>query len=341
MSAALRVVTNSELTTRRRCAREHFFAYIQGYRPVDDVAEFRFGTAWHVGMEWWWAGRPLHECADQTLRGIEDPFERVKLRVLLHGYDARWRHETDFADVVAIESEFRAPFVNPATGHASRTFVRGGKLDVKLGRMFVEHKTTSEDIGLGSVYWNVLKLNTQVSTYYAGLKALGHECDGCLYDVVRKPGIRPGSVPLVDDERVKIVHDANGERVRTKDGKKWRESSDTAQGYVLQTRLETPEEYEERLIENVAENPDRYYQRGEVVRLEEEEREANRDAWQQLRQLRDDELANRHPRNPDSCKRYNRLCGFFRVCCGEDRLQNPASFVKLDNVHPELSASLG
>jgi hypothetical protein len=337
----LRVVTNSELTTRRRCPREHYFAYIQGYRAVDDVDEFRFGTAWHVGMEWWWAARPLHECVDAMIEGIEDPFERAKLRVLMHGYDARWRPETNFADVVAIEAEFRAPFINPATGAASRTFVRGGKLDVRMGRSFVEHKTTSEDIGLGSVYWSVLKLNTQVSTYYAGLKQLGHECNGCLYDVVRKPGIRPSQVPLVDADGVKIVHDANGERVRTKDDKKWRQTADTALGYVLQTRAETPDEYEERLIDNVAENPDRYYQRGEVVRLEAEEYAANLDSWHQLRQLRDDELADRHPRNPDSCKRYGRLCPYFRVCCGEDRLQNPASFVKLDNVHPELSAGLG
>jgi hypothetical protein len=209
---------------------------------------------------------------------------------------------------------------------------------VLLRRRFVEHKTSSEDIGLGSAYWKRLTLDPQVSTYYAGAKSLGHEVDGCLYDVIRKPALRPSQVPLRDADDVKIVFDAQGERVRTKDGKKWRETGDTAQGYVLQTRDETPEEFEARLTEEVASNPDKYYQRGEVVRLEADELEAQQDAWQLTRAMREGELAEAFPRNPDSCLRFGRTCGYLDICTGVASLEDTSRFEQVDNIHPELSA---
>lgn len=322
---------------RRRCPREHFYSYIQGYRSLDDVEALQFGTRWHKGMEPWWRGEGLDAAIAAALEDVDNHFEAAKLRVLLRGYDARWGHETH--DVVAVEREFRAAVINPETGAPSRTFVHGGKIDVLLGRKFVEHKTTSEDIGFGSVYWRTLTMDSQVSTYYAGSKSLGIDVDGCVYDVVKKPGLRPSQVPLVDEDGVKIVLDANGERVRIKSGKKWRETGDAGEGYVLQTRPETPDEFEARLMEEVAGNPDKYFQRGEVVRLEAEEREAALDVWQLTRAMREDELAGRHPRNSDACKRFGRMCDFFGVCCGEASLDDTSRFKRLDNVHQELSAS--
>jgi hypothetical protein len=328
------VITNSELSVARRCRREHYFAYVLGYRSAGDVEALRFGTAWHRGLEALWLGRGLDEAIVAVTDGIEDWAEASRLRVLLVAYDARWGDELR-DEVVAVEQAFRAPVINPESGAASRTFELAGKLDVLLERRFVEHKTTSSEIGFGSVYWQTLKLNSQISTYYAGARALGHEVDGCVYDVVRKPALRPSQVPVLDDEGLKIVRDADGQRVRTKTGK-WRQTGDSELGYVLETRLETQEEYEQRLLEEISANPDKYFQRGEVVRLESEEREAQLDTWQLARSLREDELAGRYPRNADACRRYSSMCPFFAVCCGEAELADTTRFARLDDVHPEL-----
>lgn len=333
----LRTLTNSEMTVRRRCAREHHLSFELGYRPLEDAEALRIGTMLHAGLEMWWMGAELHRVLSEAVLGAVDEYEAAKVRVMLRGYDARWHGQHDPSDVVTVEREFRAPLVNPVTGAASRTFELGGKFDVLLGSSFVEHKSSSEEIGLGSAYWKRLQMDTQISTYYAGAKALGHEVTSCLYDVVRKPALRPSQVPVKDEDGVKIVLDGAGQRVRTKDGKKWRETGDTAQGYVLQTRLETPAEYEERLTEEIASNPDKYYQRGEVVRLESEEREAALDAWQLAREIREAELANAHPRNPNACLRYGRECGYFPVCCGVASLDDPTLYAKVASVHPELS----
>lgn len=338
MSRHLRVLTNSEMKMRRRCAREHHLSYELGYRPVEDAEALRIGTLVHHGLELWWKGEPLEAVLARAVAGAVDEYEAAKVRVMLRGYDARWSGAHDPADVVAVEREVYAPLRNPETGAASRTFELGMKLDVLLRSAFVEHKTTSEEIGLGSSYWKRLQMDTQVSTYYAGAKSLGHEVTGCLYDVLRKPALRPSQVPLRDEDDCKIVLDQAGERVRTKDGKKWRQTGDTELGYVLQTRPETVEEYEQRLTEEIAENPDKYYQRGEVVRLEHEEREAQLDAWQLAREIREAELADAHPRNPDACSRFGRMCGFFDVCSGTASLDDVSRFVRVDNVHPELGA---
>jgi PD-(D/E)XK nuclease superfamily len=337
MSKHLRIVTNSELTCFRRCQREHHFAYELGYRSTADAEALRIGTLVHAGLELWWKGYPLAAVLFESTQGAMDEYEAAKLRVMLRGYDARWGCERANFEVRGVECEFRAPLVNPSTGAPSRTFELGGKVDVLLAKGFVEHKTTSREIGVGSVYWRRLQMDSQVSTYYAGARSLGTEPELCVYDVLRKPGQRPSQVPLKDDDGCKIVLDQAGERVRTKDGKKWRQTGDAELGYVLQTRPETAEEYELRLTEEVAENPDKYFQRGEVVRLDQEEKDAALDAWQLTRAMREAELLGAHPRNADACERFGGLCPFFSVCTGTASLDDPSQFVRVANVHQELS----
>lgn len=336
MKTRLTVLTNSQMRTYRRCAREHHYAYELGYRAKEDAESLRFGTLIHVGREALWLGKGVDAAISAAVVGAADEYEAAKVGVLMAGYDARWGAEYH-DQVVSVEREFRAPLVNPLTGAASRTFVLGGKMDVLLRDRFVEHKTTSEDIGQGSTYWQRLQMDSQVSTYYAGAKSLGHEVHGCVYDVIKKPGIRPAQTPVYEDG-AKVVLDANGARVRTANGKKWRETGDAERGYVLQTRPETAEEYAARLADDVADKPGAYYQRGEVVRLEREEYEAQLDAWQTAYLIRDADARQSWPRNPDACHRYGRMCSYFAVCTGQTTLEDESRYQHVDNVHAELSS---
>jgi PD-(D/E)XK nuclease superfamily len=163
----------------------------------------------------------------------------------------------------------------------------------------MEHKTASEDIGLGSVFWKRLRLDAQASNYIAGARALGFEPDGVLYDVLRKPALRPLEV--------------NSKR----------------------SVAETPEEYGKRCLADILEKPDYYFQRGTVVRLESEERDAAFDTWQVADQIRQSRNLERWPRNVDSCAPYGRMCGYWSVCSGEAQLEDPALF-EATEIHPEL-----
>ena len=340
----LPLVTTSELRSFRRCKREHHYSYRMGYREIHKAGPLRFGTAIHKALEVWWSAATLGNI-DLAMVAIDangeiDDFERAKARAMMMAYHARWI-DAEF-EVLAVEKQFEAPLINPATGAKSQTYEIGGAIDAIVrmpnGDVFIcEHKTSGVECGLDSPYWKRLRIDPQISTYFVGARALGYDIKGCLYDVLRKPAIRPKEIPLMDDDGVKIVLDAEGQRVRTKDGKKWRETGDTKLNYVAQTRPETPLEFEVRCLDAIAEDPERHLVRGEVFRLESDELDAAQDMWDQARELKEAEKATRFPRNPDACDRWGKMCVYFPVCTNVASLEDETLYRRTRGKHEELT----
>lgn len=253
-----------------------------------------------------------------------DAFDRARAEVMLTGYHMRWAEEA--LEVLHVEAEYRSPLINPATGAASRTWTLGGKIDVLAQELFgarrkllIEHKTSSEDVTPGSEYMRRLRMDPQVSQYYDGAAELGVEVEACLYDVLVKPRHRP--------------YQATPEEARkyTQAGKLYANQRE---------RDETAEEFRVRLAGAVAEEPNDYFARAEVVRLNGELDEFRYDTWGTAREIRECELSNRWPRNPDACSRYGRTCEFFDVCTGEASILDDARF-RVDVSNPELSQQDG
>lgn len=349
MSAALKLITSSLLRTARACRRRYQLQYVLGYRAAESAHELRFGTAAHLALEAWWlamkAGLTQDEWLDAAMKKLDaaamEPADLAKLRVMMMGYHLRWKDEG--FEVIGVELQFEGPLVNPATGRPSQTWRIAGKLDVLARRksdglvLVIEHKTSSEDLSPGSKYWRRLRMDGQVSVYFEGAAILGHRIDACLYDVLGKPQQRMGDVPELDEHGNKIVLNAAGERVRTAQGK-WRQTADTAQGFVVKTRPETLEEFQARVAEAVASAPEKYFGRADVHRLEGDMAGALQDVWQLAQSLREEESAGRFPRNPDACSNYGRECPFFGVCAGEASLDDSSLYSRSDEVHPELAA---
>lgn len=251
-----------------------------------------------------------------------DLYEVARAEVMLRGYHERWRDEP--YQVLAVEQEFCAPLINPDSGWPSRTWQLAGKIDALVRdlrddrKLIVEHKTTSTDVGPGSEYLQRLRLDSQISVYFEGAAALGHQVDACLYDVLVKPGQRP--------LRATPEH----ARKYTREGKLYAAQRD---------RDETPWEYRTRLVEAIMADPNGYYLRAEVVRLEAERNEARAELWQQGRMIQENRLAGRHPRSPDACVRYGRLCEYFPVCTGEADMWQDARYERATFVHPELASN--
>lgn len=324
----LPLITNSALKTFRRCAREYSFAYERSIRPaVDESDALRFGSLLHSGLEAWWLAPSADERLDRALAVMapraRDEYDRARAETMMLGYTMRWGEDDEY-DVLGVEVEFRAPLVNPATGAASKTWDLGGKLDGLLrkrsdGLVYVlEHKTSSEDIGLGSTYWERLQLDSQISMYYVGARSHGHGVAGCVYDVLGKPKLVPLKATPAESRKYK------------KDGSL----------YAAQ-RLddESANDFRARLVDAIAAEPDRYFQRGTVVRLADEEADNAFDVWALARQVRESQLANRWPRNPDSCIRWSHPCSYWPVCTGTASLDDERLYVRVEQVHQELSAA--
>jgi hypothetical protein len=330
----LSVLSNSAITCFRRCPREFKFRYIQLRRPRRASEALRFGTFFHAALEAWWARALLKPCAPEDrleaallvmrARAEEkpedaDPFDLVKAEELMLGYTARWGGEP--LETVAVEKTFDVPLVNPISGRESKTYRVKGKIDVVArkanGKLTsVEHKTTSSDISPGTDYWRkVSALDPQVSTYHSGARAAGFELEDCTYDVIRKVGLRPLKATPIESRKF------------TKDGFLYKTQRETDEG---------PEEYRLRVREDIAANPEKYFARGPVVRLEDDEREHAGDVWQTAWMLRESENAGRFPRSPGACERFHRLCEYFDVCSGTASIDDDTRFRTAETAHEEL-----
>lgn len=321
-------LTYSRMRAYRKCARFERLAYVDGWRPVEESEALSFGRIWHVAMEAWWlscrsGGAPDVDAALRVVAGrARDAWTQIRAEELLRGYHARWDDETvDTLTVIGVEETFAAPLINPSTMQPSRTWRLAGRIDARAetrsGRcLVVEHKTTTEDISPAADYWLRLQMDHQLSIYTLGAESLGWSPSGCLYDVVVRPSQRPQKATPVEA------------RKHTRDGRLYANQRDAD---------ETADEYRVRLRAAIEADPARYFQRREVPRTESQIADFCADAWVQAKSMRDAHRFGRAPRNPEACHQYG-VCPYW-LCCstGSDPSDYPATYVRLVDVHPELT----
>lgn len=205
------LLTASAMTTFLSCPRLYFLRYRaggKGMKPVVESDALSFGTAVHAALQARAEGASIDELLPKDAIATETD---AKLYALVHGYDRCWSGDADIIQSMKPEIEFGP---DPIAG--SRTFVSAGKIDglanLKDGRVaLVEHKTCGEDISDGAEYWTRLSFNTQLYKYVLALRARNIQIDTVIYDVIRKPTIKPGAGQTAKDYADRILADATGE----------------------------------------------------------------------------------------------------------------------------------
>lgn len=311
----LHVLNNSRAAAFRRCPRLHYYSYELGYVRLEKAEALQTGTRFHTSLEAWWkakaSGADALEAALAALEPVDDPYEQVRQEALIKGYHCRWGNEP--IEVLAVEMQFEAPLRHPISVEEHPEFILSGTIDAlcrtKEGRVLVvEHKTTSQDFSAGSYYWEKLLLNAQVNQYLAAGQAIGVQIDGCLYDVIGKgPDIQPKLATPIE------------QRKYTKEGRLYAKQRDTD---------EPIEEFEARLIKAITDTPEKFFGRGEVVRLGDELESALFDVWDIANLITEARKKARWPRNPDACFQFNRACDFWPVCAHGENLENEELFIK-------------
>lgn len=327
------LITASRLRTARDCARKEYLSYVERWRPAKEPEYFRVGSLVHMGLEAWTLVKAAkdpnpHEAALAAVAGkAADPYEQARVDELLRGYSLRWGNEP--FELVAVEKEFRTKLLNPETLAPSRTWETAGKIDGIIlvdGRpLILERKTAGEEINdPTSGYWLKLQMDHQVSIYFLGAESLGHRVEGCLYDVIRKPALRPYLATPPENRKY------------TKDGRLYANQ---------RAEDETPDEYRARVRAEIEGDLDRYYVRREVPRLNSQIEEFMYDAWAQAAAMRDAHRAAQLkgplavPRNPEACFRFG-SCPFWEVCAlGVRPEEHPDIFIRAESAHPELSTA--
>jgi hypothetical protein len=259
----------------------------------------------------------------EWMTSYEWEMEMVIIEELLRGYFNYYRNDP-LIEFIHVEVPFNLDLVNPDTNTASRTFQRAGKIDgiIKYdGRgMILEGKTISEDINPQSDYWLRLRCDPQISQYVLAARDLGYDVQSCIYDVIRKPSIRPCHATAMDARKYK------------KDGTL----------YANQREVdETPGEFGCRLNIDILDRPEFYFARREIPRLEDDLKEFREEMWQigqMLIACRNKRLWFRSVSKP-TCSN----CEYADLCLNSikvDPEKPPEGWVILENKHPELGGDV-
>lgn len=262
------------------------------------------------------------------LAGECDSLSAWKVRALVTAYHDQWK-SAPFR-VLAVEETFSLPIVNPQTGRSSRTFCQGGRFDLMVHfdarTWMVEHKSTAEEIAdPGAPYWKRLAIDSQVSMYALANWQNGRKLDGTIYDVIRKPTIRPKQITKADQKTLIEARVYCGFKV---------DEHDIAEADG-NTFSETPKLYGLRLLRDALDNPPKYFQRRPVPRLDNEILEWAKELWQVSQDIRQTEISGGHYRNSGACMNYGRPCDFLGICSGYDTPDSD-KWRRRDQAHPEV-----
>jgi hypothetical protein len=264
------VLTASRMGCAMKCLRQHYYQCEVGLQKLEVGLALRIGSAWARAMEARWK-RATYEgaLASALPDGIElDAFSLSTVAALLAGYYDYYGKRENLAKIHP-EVQFAYDL--------GEGFTVEGKMDglgsLKDGRsVLIEDKTTRESLDPASDYWLRLSFNMQLFQYVLAAREHGWDVSVVLYDVTRKPSIRPRKeVGDLDSEGRKIVVDSEGKRVFNLAGKNKgepRQSADAAKGYFIKCHKETPDEFCDRLWIDTRTRPEFYFQRREVPILD-------------------------------------------------------------------------
>jgi len=287
----MRTISTTELDDFSKCPRFYHHKNISKRVPIEKSEALVFGGLWHSIMEEWWKNG--HETALAWLRENAnriDPVDFAKVAAHLHNYHPpRGNYE-----VINVETRKEVRIIDPATGKRLNKPLLLVKTDTILKdlvtgeKWILEHKTSGEEIKGYTPFWQRLAVDSQVGNYILALGA-----KGIIYDVVKKFGIRPAAV---DRKRAEA------------------EGCSETHAYML------------RCIDVAAADLEAAYQWREVVKTEDDLREAQSDLFNKVVILRHCHATGMFPRNSNSCRLYNRPCDYLDVCTGQADLHDNAKF---------------
>ncbi len=337
----------SSIGAFKACPTRYRLGYVLRVRPIEDPDVFRQGTNWHMLLEEYrkaqregsedpvdTAIEHLNE-AYQTVPDNKTPFEWESERAMLAysfvGYV--WHYQHDEYETLETELQFELPLINPVTGLPHRQAPPiVGKIDrtvrTPLNRkLVVEYKSTGSDIDSGADYWKRLRMDTQVSIYTYAARRLGLEAEGTLYDVYKKPGIRPKLLTQSESKKFMDTGEYEGAAFEVEvfdggagigldqvkvNGMTMTEIKPGKKEGTFQIR-ETPEMYGARLLNMIYKEPEKFFARRELVRTDKELEDFERELWGIYQTMRMMERDGNYFKNEQQCEATYK-CPYTQIC---------------------------
>lgn len=208
-----RIITASEIRAWKNCPKRWWFRYGQELVPNKTQIPLSYGRLAHQGLEAYYHGRDPCEAVDQFFRENTTPwpedqelFVLAEANSLLAGYIKRDPVKEMGHEIVAIEKEGRLPLRTPG-GRRWHHFLLGYKIDLitrdRFGNLWAwDHKTSAMAL---KEAW--LPLNDQMAYYYWALGQQKELPQGIIYNLIRKPSIKPRQNEPSDEWGARLAAD--------------------------------------------------------------------------------------------------------------------------------------
>lgn len=331
----------TSITDFKLCPTLYFLRHVLRLRPIEDAESLRMGTNWHKCLEiltlepdntcdcvtegdTCYATKDCPVCEGNGV--VPDDLRMVLARHMNQAYEScppsveltdwevertvlfysaigwQWHWQNDRVETIAREIPFDRQVNN--------VYRRRGIIDRIIRRNALmslgEYKSTSKPIDSGSLYWDRLKLDSQVTLYLievqhaqlaGNLEAFGVSASdplisGMLYDVWHKPTIRPKKLTQADSKKFVASGEYFGEEFEVEPGIIC-QSDGGFGGFEINGKTaevilgaepkptkknpdparpfairETPEMFGARLLADIREQPEKHFARRDIARTD-------------------------------------------------------------------------
>lgn len=299
----------TSISDYKRCPWLHYLRHVLRIRPIEEPESARQGTNWHKCLEILTdpeGGRDamivhLNEAYANCPPSIElTDWEIERIILLYSALGWQWYYNDDQVETIAREIHFKRQINNlySRRGKIDRIIRRNGQL------LLGEYKSTSKPIDSGSIYWDHLKLDSQLTLYLIearhaqlagkleeyGISATDPLISGMLYDVWRRPTIRPKKLTQAETKKFLIdgqyfgegfkghteemggaigvsVNKVTAEITLGAEPKPTKKNPNPIRAFAIR---ETPEMFGARLLADIREQPEKYFARREIARTDQE-----------------------------------------------------------------------
>lgn len=286
-------VSHSGCQAYRECAHLFYLSRVAdgGYEAVEQGRAPAFGTAGHKSLELsanGYTGPSAGMNARLEALGKEDA---ILLNCLLLAYRVRYGAPEGKA-----EGKFEVPLIGP-DGKPDPSIVFRGAIDIETPEYVMDHKFTSAN--LTPTFVKNLERNPQAEEYLIAAQERGSKATYAIWDIIRSTPYRRR---LATPEAEREFYKRKG---------KYGDVGDPKPGTYLED--ETWEEFRQRIVDDIAAEPDKFFMRVRLDKTEEELDRRRYDLWGVAKQIEHSIEIGAFPRNEQRCPKFGG-CEFQPVC---------------------------
>lgn len=208
-----RILTSSEIRTWKTCQKKWWFRYHEELVPECGQKALSYGRAVHAGLEAYHTGKVPRKAieialdeAGPTWPTEESQYVAAEAVALVQEYTKRDPVLAIGHTIDSAERQFKVPLRTPS-GRRWAALEFHGKIDLATrdphGNLWIwDHKTSASAL---RPQW--LPLNDQMGFYYWATFQAGETPVGIVYDLIRKPSIKPRKDEGVDEWQKRLLAD--------------------------------------------------------------------------------------------------------------------------------------